>query len=326
MENHMSQTDQNTEIWKPSKEASVKKTSGKLSVKYSPAFSTFDDNAFDKLQKSLELARRAVSKMEAFLAPLGGEVRSGNSMAANELGFDASSTFHYAFRLSLNLNEWRPDLQHIVQFFRRIKQGLSEDMTIADAHASTVGTRIDDAITTVSRASESTFGRNPFPTMREDYLDARDGAYMPAALLQDHLQEHVTGKLLEPVFKAGTKTAKGVHGFVKAKHGVKPVPHGPDIAPKDWGSIHLNFTALLKNSAVTNGQVAQVIIHEASHKFCSTWDFAYGHVRGDFLSMRKADALKNADSYGLSAMCIYYRRHFTSGPAISATRGLDTNV
>jgi len=129
METNMSPTSQNTEIWKPSKEASVKKTSGKLSVKYSPAFSTFDDHAFDKLQKSLELARRAVSKMEAFLAPLGGEVRSGNSMAANELGFDASSTFQYAFRLSLNLNEWRPDLQHIVQFFRRIKQGLSEDMT-----------------------------------------------------------------------------------------------------------------------------------------------------------------------------------------------------
>jgi hypothetical protein len=302
------------------------KTSGKLTAKYSPAFSTFDDNQFEKLQKSLELAQRAVSKMETFLAPGGGDVRSGRSMAANELGFDASSILQYAFRLSSNSNEWRPDLQHIVQFFRRIKQGLSEDITIADAHASTVGTRIDDAITNVTMTMESTFGVNPFPTMREDYLDARDSPFMPKVGLEYHLTAHETGSFLKPAFDAGTDKAKAVHGFVKAKHGVKPVKHGPPIAAKDWGSIHLNFTAVLKNSGVKNGQVAHAIIHEASHKFCSTWDFAYGHVDGAFWAMRKVDALKNADSYGLSAMCIYYRRNFKSGPAISTTKGLDTNV
>jgi hypothetical protein len=48
------------------------------------------------------------------------------------------------------------------------------------------------------------------------------------------------------------------------------------VEPKNYRSIHINFKTFLMVE-ITELSVARTIIHEASHKFCNTQDYAYAH-------------------------------------------------
>ena len=81
-------------------------------------------------------------------------------------------------------------------------------------------------------------------------------------------------------------------------------PLEPILPPETKGTIHINFHLLLGRAEFPMMSVAKTLIHEASHKFLDTFDYAYGeepHYRG----MTEAQALRNADSYALAAVSLY---------------------
>ena len=54
-------------------------------------------------------------------------------------------------------------------------------------------------------------------------------------------------------------------------------------------------------------RVALTLIHEASHKFIDTFDFAYVYDPV-YEQLTTAQALRNADSFAFAAVSIYLRR------------------
>jgi len=77
----------------------------------------------------------------------------------------------------------------------------------------------------------------------------------------------------------------------------------------------VNFRTQLADNTVTNVRVAATIIHEASHKFCDTRDFAYSEDPA-YRSLTLANALMNADSYAFTAICLYKKCFFADEGAL----------
>jgi hypothetical protein len=65
--------------------------------------------------------------------------------------------------------------------------------------------------------------------------------------------------------------------------------------------IYLNFS-LIKTSNVF--EMARIIVHEATHKYAFTGDYAYMSDARKFGLMAAADAVKNADSYAYAAISV----------------------
>jgi hypothetical protein len=98
------------------------------------------------------------------------------------------------------------------------------------------------------------------------------------------------------------------------------------LAAEDKGSIHINFTSQLANQSVRNVQVACTIIHEASHKFADTRDFYYTSDAG-YRTMSKSNAMRNADSYGFAAICLYKKHMFADEQAMATPpTGMNMNA
>jgi hypothetical protein len=112
-----------------------------------------------------------------------------------------------------------------------------------------------------------------------------------------------------------------VRATAEARHaaGLPPAP----IAPEQQGSIHINFD-LLAIPMCPLTFVALQIIHEASHKFCSTEDYAYTS-RSAYARMSKAQALANADSYAYTAMSLY-KRYFLPDEKSFLSRETAANI
>jgi Lysine-specific metallo-endopeptidase len=84
------------------------------------------------------------------------------------------------------------------------------------------------------------------------------------------------------------------------------------FTPEDQGSIHINFPLLLGTEAFRYLHVARTIIHEATHKFADTRDFAYTDDAG-YASLSRQQALRNADSHAFAAVSIHKGHFFKSG-------------
>jgi hypothetical protein len=69
----------------------------------------------------------------------------------------------------------------------------------------------------------------------------------------------------------------------------------------DTLEIYMDFGLLRKFNLK---QIARVIVHEATHKFAYTGDYAYFSNSGDVSRMLASEALKNADSYAYAAISI----------------------
>jgi len=86
-------------------------------------------------------------------------------------------------------------------------------------------------------------------------------------------------------------------------------PEAPYLLPQQKGAIHLNFKVFLADSQQHKLHVARTLIHEASHKFVDTYDFAYTHDPA-YLTLSKPQAMRNADSYAFAAASCYKGRLF----------------
>jgi hypothetical protein len=64
-----------------------------------------------------------------------------------------------------------------------------------------------------------------------------------------------------------------------------------------WGDIHLNFGYLSSSRALYNRDefIGLLLIHEASHRFALTADFAYTYEAG-YAQLSTSQSLNNADS------------------------------
>ena len=73
------------------------------------------------------------------------------------------------------------------------------------------------------------------------------------------------------------------------------------LAEADTLEIYIDF-GLLRTFNLQ--QMARVIVHEATHKFAYTGDYAYFSNSGDVGRMLAQEALKNADSYAYAAISV----------------------
>jgi hypothetical protein len=102
-----------------------------------------------------------------------------------------------------------------------------------------------------------------------------------------------------------TLWGRGTIGYVKphkpfaASREKMPRLEAPQMLPEQYGSIHINFMTLLDRT--DNMKAAVTLIHEASHKFIDTLDFAYVYEEEKYRHMSTDQALRNADSYAFAA-------------------------
>ena len=79
-----------------------------------------------------------------------------------------------------------------------------------------------------------------------------------------------------------------------------------NVEAHQYGSIHVNFQELLMpEKNVSDLRVARTIIHEASHKFCNTQDYAYASPAQLYQITPSFQMLWNADSYAFCAVSLY---------------------
>jgi hypothetical protein len=97
------------------------------------------------------------------------------------------------------------------------------------------------------------------------------------------------------------------------------------LTPDQKGSIHINFVTQLAGGQTKNLHVARTIIHEATHKFADTRDFAYADDAG-YKDLSMEQALCNADSYAYTAVSLYKNYFFKNSAEmlqLGATMNLD---
>lgn len=309
----------------------AQETFGPLTIKYSPRYSAFTPDARLKLVCSFNLAKRAVKDALAVLdaiqsqpdLKMGTLVSTQDPNTSAALGTAPYQILRFHFKLPHDRDSWRLDILRITNNLRQIHLGLSKPVVIADAHASLVG-----------REVRAHFAR--FPAQEQDFeLDK---------MLNPHVAEgQLWGSWLERTEAAKKVAHQGfvesfqAAGFVAPKKAVvQAVPEadrakvfGKDrsahLTADAKGSMHLNFWSLLLDKRIKNASVAHTIIHEAAHKFCDARDFAYAKDI-DYFQMTKAQAIMNADSYGLGAVCLYYKRLFTSDDDLLSAAGINANA
>ncbi|WP_213806949.1 hypothetical protein [Granulicella sp. dw_53] len=80
-------------------------------------------------------------------------------------------------------------------------------------------------------------------------------------------------------------------------------------APHLFDSIHVDFD-LLKPPKFDKWSMANIIIHEAGHKFCGMEDLAYRNNPA-YQNLTANNALFNNDSYSFTALSVYRRQCIT---------------
>lgn len=107
-------------------------------------------------------------------------------------------------------------------------------------------------------------------------------------------------------------------GYVSAKSrvvnrlGLEQTQTTP-LEPHQQGGIHLNFAFLRDDGPLGSLlYIACLIIHEASHKFASTFDHNYTWETFSYSALATEQKIENADSYAYAAISLY-KRHVFAG-------------
>jgi hypothetical protein len=302
----------------------VVKDLGTYSLKSSPDYPV-GAREEEKLTRSLDLACRVLRSVIARLQAIATLERP----APSTIGEVPYKTLRYHLKLDgLGLERgedvrfsgagwtaWRADLERAREVAGRILQGLSTHPTIADSHASTVKKE------TMSNAREllalaatkyNTAANNLTPQMRM-------GVFMLAEQ-QAVESSKTTAGFVQP--RKAVVAAMSPDEFARRK---KNEPTA-GLQPQDKGSIHINFTTLLGEAKYKHLHVARTIIHEASHKFCDTHDFAYSYEPA-YATLTKPQAMTNADSHAYAAVCLYKGQFFgDSQTMLAASAGMDLDT
>ena len=293
---------------------------GNLTIKYSKYY-RIDEIQQHKLVRSLEMARTC---LDAAIKELD-RVREDNIVLLPRVT-KKILTFHFfqniGYEKSID-SKCLADIRQIKQRFNSILVGLTAPVTIADAY----GTRVGQAR---EKTRESFQNKMNERALNNTYLKDMGIAESPQFSFQEYREE-----ILKSV-RAAEDDLKEARGFVALKsqtsdrlkqanqlddwHSGKlasrsEVPSlAVELSSDELGSIHLNFMRLLRTGDEPPGllSVAQTIIHEASHKFIGTHDFAYaGENRYSNLDTRQA--MLNADSYAFAVCSLARQRLFKDG-------------
>jgi hypothetical protein len=277
---------------------------GNLTIKFSRYY-RIDESQQHKLVRSLEMAwtclSEAIKRLES--------IRSHTNASAVPQSTKDILSFHFfqnnGYPRAINAH-WVMDVAQIKRNFTKILVGLRSPVAIADSYGTTVG-----------RAWEEK--RKSF---EENLLSMVDMG-LGAPTFDDYRQE------IRKTVRAAEEAAKEVRGFVAPKSSTrdrlseaqlgdfksgKLAPRDAlkyrtdtpkmavQLSSEDFGSIHLNFLRVLRTDNLPPSElsIAQTIIHEASHKFVGTHDFAYAGENG-YSKLDRREAMLNADSYALAA-------------------------
>jgi hypothetical protein len=196
------------------------------------------------------------------------------------------------------------DRQVLRRNFMSLRKALRGNLTIADAFSSALRQELRTA------AHQALRNRQELEQTLEDSeagyrlgLNSMDDVLDAGARLDTWDRERPD--LVRKAARSALAQARNELGFVKPHKpyaAFRPRGSGLDalpLAPENWGSIHLNFEMLL-TAQRSDMEVAVTIIHEASHKFIDTLDFAYV-FDAKYQTMTAAEALRNADSYAFAA-------------------------
>jgi len=187
---------------------------------------------------------------------------------------------------------WAKDVNTIAFELDRIDNGLQHRVTIADAQT----TRVAAVLRQIEAARPSNPSL-PDPASLETWATVSIASRRfsgVVAVKKDRVAAMAPGELQR--YAAGDADIR--------------------LRPEDKGSVHVNFTSQLANQSVRNVQVACTIIHEASHKFSDTRDFHYTSDAG-YGTMRRSEAMRNADSYGFAAIRLYKTHMFADEQAMA---------
>jgi len=295
---------------------------GTYSLKSSPDYPV-DHRQEEKLTRSLELACRVLRTAVARLQALGTLERP----APSTVGEVPHKTLRYHLKLEgLGLERgsdvrfggagwavWRADLERAREIAGRILQGLSAHPTIADSHASTVKKETLSNARELLALAATRYPANNLPAA------TRMGVFMFAEQ-QAVESSKTTAGFVQP--RKAVVAKMSPEEFVRRKSN-EPTAK---LQPQDKGSIHINFTTLLGEAKYKHLHVARTIIHETSHKFCDTRDFAYSYEPG-YTTLTKARAMNNADSHAYAAVCLYKGHFFGDSQAmLAASAGMDLDT
>lgn len=285
---------------------------GRLIIKYAPPpASAYNPAIRSKLVCSMDLARRVVSSACDQMRWLA--VKSHVTVA--EIGDVPYRTLRRHFSLpvlpstgvipDLTWTAWAKSVNTIAFNLLRISQGLELPVTIADAQ-STNEKKIQPEIVALLTA------QYPDPAQR--------------VMVDDVAKTYARGQAMARSGFVAVKSAAAATmppgALPRYRAGDLTVP----VSAAEKGSIHLNFLTQLADRSVTNLRVAGTIIHEASHKFCDTRDFAYSQDPG-YGTLTTTQALMNADSYAFAAVCLYKKHVFQDEAAMtSPPSGINMNA
>jgi hypothetical protein len=298
-----------------------KVTLGNLTIKYSPNPENFQPSpeARMKLKCSLDLAQRALKGAIAVLE----EITKQRFIGLSTVGELPYKVLRSHFRLPAPPQEgdarqqtwaqWSLDIHRISDNMKQILLGLTSPLTIADAFSSTVAREVQRQLVQ--------FKRDEGDNIVDAILGGRFDQKEKEAKLAGQALAWGRRGVVSPTRATLAELAKKPEEF--AKHAANdPSVH---LTPEQQGSIKINFPMLLGDKRVTNARVGRVIVHEASHKFCYTRDFAYAGEEG-YLQMSKAQGMLNADSYAYAAVSLYKQHLFRSDDEMaSPPKGMNMN-
>jgi len=290
---------------------------GRLTIKHSKWSGLTDPDAY-KLSRSLDLARCIVAEAYNILHPITLTMSPGSETISQS----SYLVLRYQFRLP-NLvgadarakREWPYNVLRICNTMRMIELGLLGPVSIADSYSTTVGRAVEDA--RLGAEADISLAGQQWPAQKK--AAAIDAAKRDAAMSADRVAMSSRGMV--PMKKAvGLSFAE--NGMLDRWLNKDPTLR---MKPEQYGSIHLNFPDLLQNPAVSLVCVARTIIHEGSHKFCDTRDFAYADAP-EYRALTLDQAIWNADSYAYAAVSLYKGIVFQTHRSMAAApAGVDMN-
>lgn len=272
---------------------------GNLKIKYSPNFPISPEEQA-RLFRCFMLARNSLRTAIARIdrLTLSGPARKETPSSTV---LDTLRYHYFQFCPIEELSEmWRLNVMTIANNFRKIHLCFHGSVAIADAYATIVG-----------REKRKILNSGVLP----EYSDFKEKILSATAGVKGMVP-------LKKSFIAGLTPEQETSILNKRliAQNVAATPHLTDaerrcvaeveITEQDYGSIHINFHALLKGAdKFSDRQIARTIIHEGSHKFCNTMDHAYTHD-GTYPYLCNSQTLTNADSYAYAAISLAEGRLF----------------
>lgn len=200
-----------------------------------------------------------------------------NSSSPSWKLIQSTLAYHFKVTTSLSANNYR-----ITETYKRIYAGLSNLIIIAERPAGTSGAG----------------GYVDWCSKRMDRQNSIPSPFQTSFLRKDDAQDVAHWKTLSKSERNATARPFGVEPSIEA------------MFMSRSRSIHIDFNIVENKSPYryTDVGIATIILHEASHKFGNTEDFAYCYQIKKYLPLKRRLRLINADSYAVAAASLHCKK------------------